>query len=323
MTAATATGPQLATSDTGSDCVNGWTKVTGLTQCDPPTALTDSIGCSATALSVKIKPSHVFDDYTRIPSTVLETLKVKIAGSSGAYQDFFTFGTTDAETQGTISWGDLDPYLHTEADKIYMSYKLKVDDPSITFGTSSIYTTRHVNAFYVRCMIAKQVQVKSSSLTMETINLGAATNGTASNEIDSSSIFSLGTYTDTTYATTSGTFNIGEDVFAKVAGAGMATMPAALNWVVNECLAKGDTDAQSMAIFQSAGECINPYLDVSTSAATDTDQGFSFKAFTFDSNNVDDSIEITCSIKLGQGSDQYSDSGTECVLPMISAPSED
>ena len=48
-----------------------------------------------------------------------------------------------------------------------------------------------------------------------------------------------------------------------------------------------------MAIFQSAGDCINPYLDVSTEA-TDRDVGreFTFKAFTFDSNTLDDSIQI-------------------------------
>ena len=48
-----------------------------------------------------------------------------------------------------------------------------------------------------------------------------------------------------------------------------------------------------MAIFQSAGDCINPYLDVSTEP-TDRDVGreFTFKAFTFDSNTIDDSIQI-------------------------------
>ena len=48
-----------------------------------------------------------------------------------------------------------------------------------------------------------------------------------------------------------------------------------------------------MAIFQSAGQCINPYLDVTT-VATDRDVGreFTFKAFTFDTNTADDSIEI-------------------------------
>ena len=48
-----------------------------------------------------------------------------------------------------------------------------------------------------------------------------------------------------------------------------------------------------MAIFQSAGQCINPYLDVTT-VATDRDVGreFTFKAFTFDTNTADDTIEI-------------------------------
>ena len=48
-----------------------------------------------------------------------------------------------------------------------------------------------------------------------------------------------------------------------------------------------------MAIFQSAGDCINPYLDVTT-GTTDRDAGreFTFKAFTFDSNTIDDIIQI-------------------------------
>ena len=62
--------------------------------------------------------------------------------------------------------------------------------------------------------------------------------------------------------------------------------------------AKGDisetvAEQDEMAIFQSAGDCINPYLDVTTEA-TDRDVGreFTFKAFTFDSNTLDDSIQI-------------------------------
>ena len=61
--------------------------------------------------------------------------------------------------------------------------------------------------------------------------------------------------------------------------------------------AKGDSNAATgqdeMAIFQSAGECINPYLDVTTGTTVrDTGREFTFKAFTFDSNTQDDTIEI-------------------------------
>ena len=48
-----------------------------------------------------------------------------------------------------------------------------------------------------------------------------------------------------------------------------------------------------MAIFKSAGGCINPYLDVTTGTTVrDTGREFTFKAFTFDSNTQDDTIEI-------------------------------
>ena len=48
-----------------------------------------------------------------------------------------------------------------------------------------------------------------------------------------------------------------------------------------------------MAIFQSAGDCINPYLDVTTGTKVrDDGREFTFKAFTFDSNTQDDTITI-------------------------------
>ena len=68
--------------------------------------------------------------------------------------------------------------------------------------------------------------------------------------------------------------------------------------------AKGDTGGTSteqdeMAIFQSAGDCINPYLDVTT-GTKDRDAGreFTFKAFTFDSNTQDDTVEIVSIVDL-------------------------
>ena len=85
----------FATNDDGDDCLDGWSKVTGQTQCNPPTELTDTISCTSSQLSITIKPSHVFDDYSAIPDTVLSTLKVQIQGSSGSYQDFITFGKFD------------------------------------------------------------------------------------------------------------------------------------------------------------------------------------------------------------------------------------
>ena len=48
-----------------------------------------------------------------------------------------------------------------------------------------------------------------------------------------------------------------------------------------------------MAIFESAGNCKNPFLDV-TKGATNraTGKEFTFKAFTFDSNTDNDTIQI-------------------------------
>ena len=87
---AIAAAQNYATTDSGDDCLSGWTS--GTQTCDPPADLTSSITCSDTGIAVSIKPSHVFDNYQRIPSSVLTSLKVQIAGSSGTYQDFITFG---------------------------------------------------------------------------------------------------------------------------------------------------------------------------------------------------------------------------------------
>jgi len=132
-------------------------------------------------------------------------------------------------------WSTISPKLHSTNDKIFMSYKLKVDDPTISFGSTTIYTTKNVNEFYIQCSMNKAVTVTSSAVTMETIELGAATNGTAASEIDTSSIFSLATYSDNTYATTLDTFEIGSSVYAKVDATNMANMPDGINWEVNEC----------------------------------------------------------------------------------------
>ena len=77
-----------------------------------------------------------------------------------------------------------------------MSYKLKTDSPSLTIGSSTIYTTRHANEFYIRCSMDNSVEI-TSSVTMETLDLGAAKNGTGA-DIAISDLFSLGTF-DGTY----------------------------------------------------------------------------------------------------------------------------
>ena len=79
-----------ATTDSGSDCLTGWT--VGSNTCDPPSGLTDDITCSATAMGATIKPSEVYEQYDRIPTSVLSGLKVQIAGATGTYQDFISFG---------------------------------------------------------------------------------------------------------------------------------------------------------------------------------------------------------------------------------------
>ena len=79
-----------ATTDSGSDCLTGWTA--GSNTCDPPSDLTDDITCSASAMGATIKPSQVYEQYDRIPTTVLSGLKVKIAGSAGVWHDFISFG---------------------------------------------------------------------------------------------------------------------------------------------------------------------------------------------------------------------------------------
>ena len=82
----------FATSDSGSDCLTGWTKTTGENSCQPPAELTSEIGCGAMAISANIKPSHVYEHWDRIPENVRSSLKIKIAGSSGSYNDFISFG---------------------------------------------------------------------------------------------------------------------------------------------------------------------------------------------------------------------------------------
>ena len=48
-----------------------------------------------------------------------------------------------------------------------------------------------------------------------------------------------------------------------------------------------------MAIFKSVGNCKNPFLDVTTGATNRaTGKEFTFKAFTFDSNTDNDTIQI-------------------------------
>ena len=79
-----------ATTDSGSDCLTGWTA--GSNTCDPPSDLTDDITCSASAMGATIKPSQVYEQYDRIPTTVLSGLKVKIVGSAGVWHDFISFG---------------------------------------------------------------------------------------------------------------------------------------------------------------------------------------------------------------------------------------
>ena len=79
-----------ATTDSGDDCLTGWTS--GTNTCDPPSDLTDDITCGVSAMGATIKPSQVYQHYGRIPTSVLSGLKVKIAGADGTYQDFISFG---------------------------------------------------------------------------------------------------------------------------------------------------------------------------------------------------------------------------------------
>ena len=147
-------------------------------------------------------------------------------------------GNDDTVVPATIAWGSLAPILHTEGNKIYMSYKLKTDNPIVTFGSNTIYTTRHANEFYIRCAMDNSVEITSSAVTMETLELGAATNGTGTTEIDPSNIFSLGTYTDTqdNSGAAQSSFTLGDTVYGFIEASDMSTMPAAINWEVNECI---------------------------------------------------------------------------------------
>ena len=81
----------FATQDFGTDCINGWTAVSASRSCSPPADVISSITCTTTGLSFSLKPSHVYDDYTMIPDSVMNTMKVEIVGTSGTYQDFVTF----------------------------------------------------------------------------------------------------------------------------------------------------------------------------------------------------------------------------------------
>ena len=228
----------FATSDSGSDCLTGWTKTSGENSCQPPAALTSEIGCTAGAISAKIKPSHVYEHWNRIPTATRSNLKIKIAGSSGSYQDFIPFTDADSLVSASLAWSALAPILHTEGSKIYMSYKLKTDNPALTFGSNTIYTTRHANEFYIRCSMDNFVEITSSDVTMETLDLGAAKNGTGP-DIAVSGLFSLGTF-DGTQATSgvaaSTTFELGNTVYGFINSANFANIPAAINWEANECI---------------------------------------------------------------------------------------
>ena len=72
------------------DCLSSWTDDQGL--CVPPTSMTDTIACTETSFGMDITPSDVFDDYTFIPPTVLDGLKVEIQDSSDNWHTFVTFG---------------------------------------------------------------------------------------------------------------------------------------------------------------------------------------------------------------------------------------
>ena len=81
----------FATQDYGADCINGWTPESSTASCSPPQEVIDSISCTTTDLQFSLKPSHVYDDFTMIPESVMNTMKVEIVGSSGVYEDFVTF----------------------------------------------------------------------------------------------------------------------------------------------------------------------------------------------------------------------------------------
>ena len=227
----------FATSDTGSDCLTGWTKTSGETSCQPPATLTSGIGCTAGAFSAKIKPSHVYEHWDRIPTTTQSNLKIKIAGSSGSYQDFISFTTTDSLVSKSLAWSALAPILHTEGSTIYMSYKLKTDNPALTFGSNTIYTTRHANEFYIRCSMDNFVEITSSDVTMETLDLGAAKNSTGP-DIDLSSLFTLGTFdgAQSPGVSASTTFELGNTVYGFINSAGFANIPTSIKWEANECI---------------------------------------------------------------------------------------
>ena len=81
----------FATQDYGADCINGWTPDLATSSCSPPQEVINSISCSTTDLQFSLKPSQVYEDYTMIPDSVMNTMKVEIVGSSGIYQDFVLF----------------------------------------------------------------------------------------------------------------------------------------------------------------------------------------------------------------------------------------
>ena len=119
-----------------------------------------------------------------------------------------------------------------------MAYKLKRDSPALTIGTSTIYTTRHANEFYIRCSMDTFLEITSSDVTMETLDLGAAKNGTGA-DIDVSGLFSLGTFDGTqaiSGVAASTTFEIGNTVYGFINSASFANIPESIKWEANECI---------------------------------------------------------------------------------------
>ena len=55
--------------------------------------------------------------------------------------------------------------------------------------------------------------------------------------------------------------------------------------------ANNDND-EAMPIFESDGQCINPYLDVFVGSRASSSRTFNFDAFAFDSNLAADTITI-------------------------------
>jgi len=109
-----------------------------------------------------ISPSHVYNSFLSIPSSILSTLQIQIQDSSNEWHDLLTFGTDDTAQSADVNYLNLPPKLTSDDNWIYMSWLLKADAPLIALGDQNFYTTQQADNFDIRCKIPRSFEISDS-----------------------------------------------------------------------------------------------------------------------------------------------------------------